>query len=797
MLIRLRILLVALWASLACDGQNGKGVIQGKIISADSLPASYVPVGLKGTYYGTTTDDKGLYSFKAPAGRYTLLVQFVGHEPEEKDVTVTEGKTTQIDDLRLRENAKELQEVVVVGKGNKYVDNRASSSLRLVQPLIEVPQNIQIVTTSMLKDQQVISMSDGLIRNVSGLTKFEHWGDLYANIQVRGSQIQAFRNGFNVVGSSWGPLTEDMSFVDKIEFVKGPAGFMLSSGDPAGLYNVVTKKPTGQTKGEASFTMGSYDLYRATLDLDGKLSKNGRLLYRLNLAAQTKKSFRPNEYNDRYVVAPVISYQVDDKTKITAEYNYQRANMSNLGSYYMFSPDGYATYDRSATMLPAGMPGTQVNDHSFYLTLQHNFNKRWKLTGQISKFLYNQTGSSMWAGTINPDGTFVRSVSIWDAKSDLTLGQVFLNGDATTGPVRHRILAGLDMGNKNYLANWYQSYNLDSANAPFDPKNPNLGPPAMGYPNFDHSTPLDQTGATIGFRYSSLYLQDELGFFKNKVRLTLAGRYTYAIQNNYGDYDTAQHFTPRIGLSVSVMKSLAIYALYDQAFIPQGGVLTGGGKVKPVTGNNIELGVKKDWLGGKWSTTFAVYNILKNNQLTPDIRYPNTPLNVELGQIRSQGIEFDLKGTVVKGLDVIANYAYTDAIVTKLAEGAGPVGGTQVKQGESLPGYAKHTINTWLTYKLPGELFKGVGAAAGTTHLIDRTSVGDFYWGAPGAKKMADYFKLDGGLFWENDKMKVTANVFNILDAYLYSGAYYAYAKGYYYQAEAPRNYRLSVNYKF
>ncbi|WP_431241224.1 hypothetical protein ACQ9BO_14030 [Flavobacterium sp. P21] len=103
---------------------------------------------------------------------------------------------------------------------------------------------------------------------------------------MRGSQIQAFRNGFNVVSSFWGPLTEDMSFVDHIEFVKGPAGFMLSSGDPSGLYNVVTKKPTGVTKGEVSVLGGSYDFYRVSLDLDGKLDKKGKLLYRFNGAAQ-------------------------------------------------------------------------------------------------------------------------------------------------------------------------------------------------------------------------------------------------------------------------------------------------------------------------------------------------------------------------------------------------------------------------------------------------------------------------------------------------------------------------------
>ena len=67
------------------------------------------------------------------------------------------------------------------------------------------------------------------------------------------------------------------------------------------------------------------------------------------------------------------------------------------------------------------------------------------------------------------------------------------------------------------------------------------------------------------------------------------------------------------------------------------------------------------------------------------------------------------------------------------------------------------------------------------------------------------YFKLDGGLFWEKDKIKITANVFNVLDEYLYSGSYESWTTDanfdpspvYSYQAEAPRNFRLGINYRF
>ncbi|WP_315815353.1 hypothetical protein [Paraflavitalea speifideaquila] len=65
------------------------------------------------------------------------------------------------------------------------------------------------MTAANLADQQIISMSDGVIRNISGAVRMEHWGDLYANIHMRGSQIQAFRNGFNVV-SSFGARSQKM-----------------------------------------------------------------------------------------------------------------------------------------------------------------------------------------------------------------------------------------------------------------------------------------------------------------------------------------------------------------------------------------------------------------------------------------------------------------------------------------------------------------------------------------------------------------------------------------------------------
>ena len=785
------------------------GTVNGKVSLSGNKPAENIAVALKGTKYSDITTFSGHYEIKnVKPGTYTIVLNGVGIQPVEDKIVVNSKQTT-TKNFSLSESQEDLEEVVI--KKNKYKQNNPSLSLRLQTPVLEIPQNIQIVSGQTLKDQQITSMSDGVIRNVSGAVRLEHWGDLYTNITMRGSQIQAFRNGFNVVSSFWGPLTEDMSFVDHIEFVKGPAGFMLSSGDPSGLYNVVTKKPTGVTKGEVSVLGGSYDFYRVSVDFDGKLDKKGKLLYRFNGAAQNKGSHRPFERNNRYVIAPVLSYQIDDKTKITAEYNFQYANMTEVGSYYVFGPQagGYATLPVGFTMTQPGLPDTNIQDHSGYLQFEHKFDENWKLTAQTSYFKYIQQGYSSWPGVVGPGpadrdfdgvpegnlayGEIIRNVGIWDAESNMYLGQIFVNGKFNTGNVSHKILGGVDLGSKDYMADWGQSHDLDTVDNPFNVYNPNYGTPSNGFPQFDHDTPLSQrAGGLYGSEYAAGYIQDELGFLENKLRLTLAARYTWISQTSSYEAEPIEdsHITPRAGLSYSITDDFAVYGLYDQAFTPQSGVVRSG-DVKPLTGNNVEFGLKKDWFDGSWNTSLSVYNILKKNELTADPNnQPNEQYKIVLGEKRARGVEFDLRGKIFDGLNLIANYAFTESTVTKIDPDVSEANG--IKVGDIVPGYAKHTANAWLNYTLQHGKLKGFGASIGGTFLDGRQTD---TWSA-GLQKLPSYFKLDGGLSYETGKIKVTANVFNILDKYLYSGSYYSWLNAYYWQTEAPRNFRVGVTYK-
>lgn len=780
---------------LKATPEINSGAIKGTVTTIDNKPAAMVTVTVKGTKKVTLTADDGTFILhNIKPGTYQIELSLVGYETTVQQVTVENNKTADVT-LQLRVSDQQLQEVIVKSGAKSYKTSTTSNTLRIQTPILEAAQNIQVVTNKALQDQQIISMSDGVVRNVSGAVRQEHWADMYTNIASRGSQIQAFRNGFNIVNSYWGPLTEDMSFVDHIEFVKGPAGFMLANGDPSGLYNVVTKKPTGQTRGNAELTTGSYDLYRAALDLDGKLSGDGKLLYRLNVAGQNKGSFRANEFNNRYSIAPVISYKVDDKTKVTLEYVFQHAKMSDVGSYYVYSAKGFGDLPRDFTTLPPGLEPTTMDDHSITVNIQHQVSTNWKLTAQGAYYNFTQIGSSMWPAAVNADGTMQRAISSWDAKSNMTLAQFFINGEENTGSVHHRILAGVDIGTKAYMADWGQYHLLDTA-ATFNIYNPTYGVPSGGYPTFDHSkSTLEQraqaAGGNINQRYSSVYVQDELGFFNNTVRLTLAGRYTQVKQSEWGgDPFSASHFTPRAGLSISLDKYTSVYGLYDQAFLPQAGRVASG-TVRPITGNNIEAGIKKDWFGGRWNTTVAIYRIIKNNELTSD---PNSPpaanLSVVLGQKRSEGVEFDLRGTIVNGLNLVANYAYTNSKVTKVTPGV-----TVAKVGDAVPGYAEQTANAWLSYKVQSGTLKGIGVSTGASYLGGRHTAWET--SPVASQKLPDYTKVDAGLFWESSKIRIAANVFNVFDKYIYSGSYYSWLNAYYWQVETPRTLRFSVSYNF
>lgn len=686
---------------------------------------------------------------------------------------------------KAKDSIKNLNEVSINGKANRFITNKPSSSLRLKTEIVKIPQNIQIVTSEALKSQGINNMMENVTRNVSGAQMIEHWGH-FARVNMRGFKLPAFRNGMNVE-MPWGPLSEDMSMVESIEFVKGPSGFMMSAGEPGGFYNVVTKKPTKKSINEISFTGGNFNALRGSFDSGGALTPDGKLQYRVNGMYQSAESNREFEKNSRYSFVPSFKYEFSDNTSLTTEFTYQKAKQM-IGAAYVFAPasSGFGSLSRNFTSIDQGFPSTDIEELSLLTNFSHKFNDKWSIEAQYMYMQLNQMGASNWVYSLVSNGDMQRIVNIWDAFNRNELAQIYTNGEFTTGPLTHKIMGGFDTRNLSYYADWGQAGIIDTT--PFNVFNPVYGNAV--FPTFDRSKSIKERGAFNhqGINYYSFYAQDEIWALDNKLRVTLASRFVEGNVFAYGQNSKKSRFTPRFGVSYDILSNLTFYGLYDQSFMPQAGASFAEIPFNPEVATDIEAGLKKSWFKDRLKTTLTAFQITKENILVTDPA--NTNYSIQLGEVKSRGIEFDMQGQITPELNIILNYANTDVEITK---------DSQVNRiGRKVAGHSKHMTNGWLNYNFRNTSFlKGLGASIGYQYQVGRSS---WDWAADNNSNLPDYFRLDGGLTWKNNHITIAANVNNILNKYLYSGAAtndYVGNPIVYWQSEPGINGRLTVTYKF
>ncbi|HEX3168020.1 MAG TPA: TonB-dependent receptor, partial [Chitinophagaceae bacterium] len=257
--------------AFALAGRNetdSLGAFSGSVFTSDGQPAAYVTVLIKNTTKGTVTDAQGKFDFKKiRTGNYILSVSLLGYNPIEVNVEVKQNETVHLN-IQLQVTYTELKDITVkANAGLKYVETKTSEGLRVNLPLNEIPQNIIVTPRQLLTDQGSVSMAEAL-RTVSGVQK-TGGGLNDISLIMRGTEVgwwSLFRNG---MGYYWWNQQEDAAMIEKIEFVKGPAGFMTGASDGAGVTNIVTKQPVKEGIAFLNAGFGSFNLMRLTTDFGG------------------------------------------------------------------------------------------------------------------------------------------------------------------------------------------------------------------------------------------------------------------------------------------------------------------------------------------------------------------------------------------------------------------------------------------------------------------------------------------------------------------------------------------------
>jgi iron complex outermembrane receptor protein len=294
--------------------------------------------------------------------------------------------------------------------------------------------------------------------------------------------------------------------------------------------------------------------------------------------------------------------------------------------------------------------------------------------------------------------------------------------------------------------------------------------------------------------YSSRFQLHEAAFYAQdnikiggELIITLAGRFTHATLSllGYGlpkDQEETRFdvFTPRAGLTWLFGDAVSVYTLYDQYFNSQFGRSFDHKPFKPMTGYNLETGIKAFFFNRKLGLNSSAFHTVKNNLRTSDPLHPG--YDIQKGQITSNGFDFDLTGNLSPAIVVNATYEYVDAKVTKDTD--------PLNVGLKNFGTPSHSANLWLKYNLVKGNLKGMSFAAGYQFMSERPAV-DYY--TPDPALLPPHNLFDASIGYANESFTLNLNVYNLTDINYADRAYYTQLDEWRYTPGEPINFRLSL----
>jgi iron complex outermembrane receptor protein len=703
---------VTLWA------QN-TGIVKGKVSTTDDKAIAFVNVSIPALKKGVITSEDGTYLIQGvPAGEYVLRISHVGIKTQEQQIEVMADTALPVN-VVLSEKASQLGEVVV--NGQKGVNHKIVAVGKMAVPVMDLPQGIAIVDEQVIKDQQALRLSD-VIKNVNGVYLATERGSTQENFSARGytfSSTNMFKNGARV---NSGAMPE-VSGLERVEVLKGSAAILYGNVSPGGILNMVTKQPKFYKGGEVSMRVGSYGLYKPAFDIYGPM--NAKLAYRLNGTYEKANSYRDVVHSDRYYINPSLLYKVSDKTEIALEGDYL---------YHKFTPDfGIGSIDNNkipdvsrSAFFGTSWQYAKTQQTTATATIRHHFNENWSLNGSASYQEYSRDYYSTERIQFKANGDWYRPLNKIKTVEDYYVAQVNLSGKFNTGRVAHTLLVGADADrylNKTY--NYIQPTTYDSLNL-FDPN------------KFTQRTNIpayrDSSLASLPTNRFGAYVQDLISI-SEKLKVLAGIRWsfveaqatttTYYTKNNSigkGVPNTDKAFSPRVGLVYKPLNTMAVFASYANSFTPNTGVDIHNNALDPSIITQFELGIKNDFLKGALSANVTAYHIVNNNftqmALLKADGTDNTNSNVKEStkqQTTSDGIEVDLSGHPLKGLDIIGGYSYNNMRYTKNENKKG-----NYVVGQRLVNTPAHTANLTAFYTFSDNGLKGLKVGAGAYYIGKR-----------------------------------------------------------------------------
>ncbi len=650
------------------------------------------------------------------------------------------------------QDATTLDGIEVVGDKDAYQVLRISSATKTDTPLRDVPQSVTVISQGLIRDQAMQNMGD-VVRYVPGVQMAQGEGHRDAPI-LRGNTSTA---DFFIDG-----LRDDVQYyrdlynVERVEVLKGPGGMIFGRGASGGLINRVTKQADWSNARNLGLTVGSWDGYRVTGDVDQAL--NDSVALRVTGFYEDSDSFRDEVTLERWAVNPTLTWRLSDDTQFEVGYEHfeddrvtDRGVPSYLGRPLRIDE---ATFFGSAELSP-----TWAEIDALTARVRHEFSPQVTLVNQTRVANYDKFYQNVFPGAYTAATNRV-AISAYNNLTERKniLNQTDLTAKFANGAVQHTLLAGLELGRQetdNYRQTGYFTAVSPTATSDF-----------VTLPNTHYTGPVQfRQSATDADNNSvaktaALYVQDQIEFSPHwqallgvrfdRFEADLYNRRTATSLSSSDDL-----VSPRAGLIYKPTEATSIYASYAISYVPRAGEqlasLTASNRaLDPEKFTNKEVGFKWD-IHDALSFTAAVYQLDRTNVAITDPNNPTQSLLVD-GQ-RVKGLELGLAGNLTEQWQVMAGYAYQDSQV----QTPGAQNGNQLGQ------VPENSFSLWNRYDFTPRFGAGLG-------VIYRD---DVFVSSDQAVVLPSFTRVDAAIYYAiTPSLRLQANIENLLDEEYYASAH-------------------------
>lgn len=628
-------------------------------------------------------------------------------------------------------------------KGYVATDTNAA---KIAAALRDIPQAIAVVPAQVLLDQRALSLQDAL-KNVPGIGLGS--GD--------GQRDQVFIRGFTAIGDQFvdgfrddGLYFRDLSNVDRVEVVKGPAAVLYGRGSSGGLINRVTRKPDTDIV-SATLTAGSFDTYRGEFDV-GAIDRQSGVGFRVTGALEDDDSFRGQQFLKRVALAPSLLLGAGTNTSILIQADYLKDR--RLTDFGVPAIEGRpVNVRRSAYYGAANAPDADVSRAevlSQTISLTHRFSDSLSFRNGFRHYRYKLHRRNTNPTAVNATARMVTlSHGGIDRDEDGWSNQAELTQKLDVAGTHHTLLYG-----------WEQARQVKEARtvaARVVAVTPILAPVL---PTVNNAAFTTFSASNVNrFTTTGLYIQDLIDFGHGlKALLGLRhDRYRQATTQRIAGQPnlsrTDSNWSPRAGLVFQPDAAQSYYLSWSRSFQPSGetfALAASNADIAPEQTTNKEVGAKYSLFGNRLSVQAAAFILRRTGIKGTD---PATQRVIPVGTQRARGLELTASLDLVDGFRAIAGYSYLDGRVTKSA--------TPAFVGKRSALTPRNQANLFVT-RMIGERF---GIGGGVNYVADR-------WADPANTTILPHYVTADALAWANfGPVRLQVNVYNLTnERYIISG---------------------------